>query len=175
MVRRALGRTFSGTPVATALPGARVALCSGTELLWPETSRLAAVDGADILLVLDDGDVPAPQGFPGSALALGGVSAPPNPWHYWIPRVRAITDDLCVAYASAQRPCGFFQAESGAGDAGDLGAAGVLDTRAGAEGDPQVRRKPFLQRRRPEHYRALWRAGTARDGQGAGGRPVGEG
>lgn len=166
LIRHRPAEGTPAAPISTLLPAARVALCSGEELAWPEVSRLAAANGADLLLALDRSELPPPGAFPGSALRFGDAPAAPDPWHYFIPRVRAITDDICVAYASADMPCGFFEAESGAAAMSSEGARGTVDTRPREGAVSTTRSKPLFQRRRPEHYWALWssRARPALDG-----------
>lgn len=140
------------------LPGARVGLCRGAELARPETSRLFALEGVDLLLAPDCGPLFAPRAFPGSQIALpGGMLPAADDFYYFIPRVRACTDDLMIAYASADLPCAVIAACTGQAAPSAGGAFAQLDTRRSpAQGSPAVRRKPHLRRRRPEHYRALW-------------------
>ncbi|MDA8346765.1 MAG: hypothetical protein M0Z66_15055 [Thermaerobacter sp.] len=138
------------------LPGVRVGLCRGEELAWPETSRLFAMEGVDLLLTPDRGLGFAPGRFAGSTVRSERGPAPADDCYYFIPRVRAASDDLFVAYASAELPCAVFSAAKGRGEASLQGAEGIVDTRPTLRGLPDVRLKPHLRRRRPEHYRPLW-------------------
>jgi predicted amidohydrolase len=138
------------------LPGVRVGICRGAELARPETSRLFALEGVDLLLAPDCGAGFASGEFPGSAVPGDAGTWPAERAYYFIPRVRAASDDLVLAYAAHTGMCAVLAARNGHGQVDAGGAHGVVDTRRGARGLPSVRAKPHLRRRRPEHYRPLW-------------------
>ncbi len=141
------------------LPGARIGICRGEELAWPETSRLFGMEGVDLLLAPDRGSGFPDGDFPGSAVPGKDGPWPAEQAYYFIPRVRAASDDLVLAYASLEAPCAVLGARHGRGETDRRGAHGAVDTRPGAHGLPDVRAKPHLRRRRPEHYRPLWTPG----------------
>jgi predicted amidohydrolase len=146
-------------PTLVNLPAARVALLFGRELETPERTRLAAVAGADLLLVADAGTERVPLPHPGSRVDLGGrVPTGPDPHHFSLVRVRATTDDVYVAYASAEAPPAAYGPTfdlCGTVDPG--GVRLVVRTGRVLAGRPNPCRYKFhLQKRRPDAYRALW-------------------
>jgi predicted amidohydrolase len=146
-------------PLLANVGPARVALVFGRDLVRPETSRLAALAGADVLLAADGGDSPPPLPHPGSQVDLGPrVPAGPDPAHYFLPRVRAATDDLYVLFASAHHPAAAFEPTFDlVGKVSSAGVAIAVDTRAVQDGRPNpVRYKYHLTKRRPDTYRVLW-------------------
>ena len=140
-----------GDPTFATVGPLRVALAFGREILKPETSRLAALGAADVLLLADTGRALAPVGHPDK----GAAGAPD---HFFLPKVRAMLDDIFVLYASCEVPCAAIAPTFDS--QGRLDARGVcatLDTGACLDGAPNpVRYKYHMQKRRPEAYQRLW-------------------
>ena len=147
-----------GKPTFAMVGPLRVALAFGREILRPETSRFAALGAADVLLIADAGRELAPAGPPnrGSAAAEGD---------FFLPKVRAMLDDLFVLYASCEVPCAAIAPTFDShGRLDAQGVSATLDTGACLDGAPNpVRYKYHMQKRRPETYQLLWqrRSGAA--------------
>jgi predicted amidohydrolase len=136
----------------------RVGLVFGRDLHRPEASRLAALAGADALLVADRGSALRPKPHPGTRVLFRHAPSEGDPFHYFLPRVRARTDDLYVLYASHDLPCAaYLPTFDLVGTHDPHGVSITLDTRRVVGGVPNpVRYKYHLQKRRPEAYQALW-------------------
>lgn len=153
-VRPASSQLPSPDPSVVDWGGIRLGLLFGEELEPPEPAHLAALAGADVLLVADSGHERAsvPHPLAEEHKARGGED------HFFLPKARAMTEDVFILYASSDLPCAAFAPTfDGAGQISRVGVSAELDTRRVANGAPNpVRYKYHLAKRRPEAYRTLW-------------------
>jgi predicted amidohydrolase len=167
-----------GLPVFD-LPGVRVGLLYGRDILLPEPARVLALAGADVICAPAALTGPLPRGLPASAVPFAAAqarAADPRHFHLW--RQRAHENNTVVAFANRGAPhgmgeSGVFGPELGSLDALVPGSApGVavldVDTRSQSERFPTapVRVKELLRQRVPAMYAPLvaCHEGTPRNG-----------
>ncbi len=156
-----------GLPVFD-LPGLRVGLLYGRDMLLPEPARVLALAGADVICAPAALTGPLPRGLPASAVPFAAAqarAADPRHFHLW--RQRAHENNTVVAFANRGAPhgmgeSGVFGPELGSVDALVPGSApGVavlaVDTRSQSERFPTapVRVKELLRQRVPAMYAPL--------------------
>ncbi|MDQ2828026.1 MAG: hypothetical protein M3Y74_03140 [Chloroflexota bacterium] len=156
-----------GLPVFD-LPGMRVGLLYGRDMLLPEPARVLALAGADVICAPAALTGPLPRGLPASAVPFAAAqarAADPRHFHLW--RQRAHENNTVVAFANRGAPhgmgeSGVFGPELGSVDALVPGSApGVavldVDTRSQSERFPTapVRVKELLRQRVPAMYAPL--------------------
>jgi len=156
-----------GLPVFD-LPGMRVGLLYGRDMLLPEPARVLALAGADVICAPAALTGPLPRGLPASAVPFAAAqarAADPRHFHLW--RQRAHENNTVVAFANRGAPhgmgeSGVFGPELGSMDALVPGSApGVavldVDTRSQSERFPTapVRVKELLRQRVPAMYAPL--------------------
>jgi len=156
-----------GLPVFD-LPGVRVGLLYGRDMLLPEPARVLALAGADVICAPAALTGPLPRGLPASAVPFATAqarAADPRHFHLW--RQRAHENNTVVAFANRGAPhgmgeSGVFGPELGSVDALVPGSApGVavldVDTRSQSERFPTapVRVKELLRQRVPAMYAPL--------------------
>ncbi len=156
-----------GLPVFD-LPGARVGLLYGRDMLFPEPARVLALGGADVICAPAALAGPTPRGLPASAVPFADVrarAADPRHSHLW--RQRARENNTVVAFANRGAPngmgeSGVFGPELGSADAlipGDEPGVATLelDTRSlsGQFPTAPVRVKELLRQRVPAMYAPL--------------------
>jgi len=156
-----------GLPVFD-LPGARVGLLYGRDMLFPEPARVLALGGADVICAPAARAGPTPRGLPASAVPFADVrarAADPRHSHLW--RQRARENNTVVAFANRGAPngmgeSGVFGPELGSADAlipGDEPGVATLelDTRSlsGQFPTAPVRVKELLRQRVPAMYAPL--------------------
>jgi len=150
------------------LPGLRVGLLYGRDMLLPEPARVLALAGADVICAPAALTGPLPRGLPASAVPFAAAqarAADPRHFHLW--RQRAHENNTVVAFANRGAPhgmgeSGVFGPELGSVDALVPGSApGVavlaVDTRSQSERFPTapVRVKELLRQRVPAMYAPL--------------------
>ncbi len=156
-----------GLPVFD-LPGLRIGLLYGRDMLLPEPARVLALAGADVICAVAALAGPLPCGLPASDIPFAAAparAADPRHFHLW--RQRAHENNTVVAFANRGAPhgmgeSGVFGPEWGALDALVPGAApGVaaldVDTRSDSKRFPTapVRVKELLRQRVPAMYAPL--------------------
>jgi len=156
-----------GLPVFD-LPGMRVGLLYGRDMLLPEPARVLALAGADVICAPAALTGPLPRGLPASAVPFAAAqarAADPRHFHLW--RQRAHENNTVVAFANRGAPhgmgeSGVFGPELGSVDALVPGSApGVaaltVDTRSQSERFPTapMRVKELLRQRVPAMYAPL--------------------
>jgi len=156
-----------GLPVFD-LPGVRVGLLYGRDMLLPEPARVLALAGADVICAPAALTGPLPRGLPASAVPFAAAqarAADPRHFHLW--RQRAHENNTVVAFANRGAPhgmgeSGVFGPELGSMDALVPGSApGVaaltVDTRSQSEWFPTapMRVKELLRQRVPAMYAPL--------------------
>jgi len=156
-----------GLPVFD-LPGLRVGLLYGRDMLLPEPARVLALAGADVIYAPAALTGPLPRGLPASAVPFAAAqarAADPRHFHLW--RQRAHENNTVVAFANRGAPYGMgesgvFGPELGSMDALAPGSApGVaaltVDTRSQSERFPTapMRVKELLRQRVPAMYAPL--------------------
>ena len=156
-----------GLPVFD-LPGLRIGLLYGRDMLLPEPARVLALAGADVICAVAALAGPLPCGLPASDIPFAAAparAADPRHFHLW--RQRAHENNTVVAFANRGAPhgmgeSGMFGPEWGALDALVPGAApGVaaldVDTRSDSKRFPTapVRVKELLRQRVPAMYAPL--------------------
>ena len=156
-----------GLPVFD-LPGVRVGLLYGRDMLLPEPARVLALAGADVICAPAALTGPLPRDLPASAVPFATAqarAADPRHFHLW--RQRAHENNTVVAFANRGAPhgmgeSGVFGPELGSVDALVPGSApGVavldVDTRSQSERFPTapVRVKELLRQRVPAMYAPL--------------------
>ena len=150
------------------LPGLRVGLLYGRDMLLPEPARVLALAGADVICAPAALTAPLPRGLPASDVPFATAqarAADPRHFHLW--RQRAHENNTVVAFANRGAPhgigeSGVFGPELGSVDALVPSAApGVaaltVDTRSQSERFPTapVRVKELLRQRVPAMYAPL--------------------
>jgi predicted amidohydrolase len=84
------------------IPAGRIGLATGYDVLFPETLRVLAGKGADLVCAPAYLDFPTPQGLPPSAIRYAMPVAPEgyDPYHYLLWRVRADEHEVYLAIAN---------------------------------------------------------------------------
>jgi len=156
-----------GLPVFD-LPGLRIGLLYGRDMLLPEPARVLALAGADVICAVAALAGPLPRGLPASDIPFAAAQArAADPCHFHLWRQRAHENNTVVAFANRGAPhgmgeSGVFGPEWGALDALVPGAtpgvaALAVDTRSDSERFPTapVRVKELLRQRVPAMYAPL--------------------
>ncbi len=161
-------------PPVFDLPGARVSLLWGADLIYPEAARLAALQGADVICVSAALNGPGIIGLPQPTAPLPVPAWDKAlPYHFHLARLRAYENNTVIAFANRCHlqgigESGIFGPELGTEEVmvcGGVSAEAQMTIHAGTTDarfpvNP-LRAKELLQKRVPALYAPLVRAASA--------------
>ncbi|WP_455815495.1 nitrilase-related carbon-nitrogen hydrolase [Pseudomonas graminis] len=154
------------------LPCGRLGLLIGADLLLPESARMLALQGCDIVACPASLSQPLPLAHGGTAIPHGyPIPRAADAYHWLLPRVRAGENNVWLAFANSQDAAsgsfglsGIYGPDTFAfprSERCQLEQEGIatldIDTGGLANGWPThvVRRKDLVQMRQPHYYKPL--------------------